>query len=72
MVARERLPDLHDSLTSRRPDLLGISEDAAVLPVYSPLSTVTVREGDSMDQERIPIDGLVDHSANAGSAPAGN
>jgi cyanophycinase len=26
-VARERLPDLHDSLTSRRPDLLGISED---------------------------------------------
>lgn len=27
VVARERLPDLHDSLTSRRPDLLGISED---------------------------------------------
>jgi cyanophycinase len=27
VVARERLPDLHDSLTSRRPDLIGISED---------------------------------------------
>jgi hypothetical protein len=27
VVARERLADLHDSLTSRRPDLLGISED---------------------------------------------
>lgn len=27
VVARERLPDLHDSVTSRRPDLLGISED---------------------------------------------
>jgi cyanophycinase len=27
VVARERLPDLHDSLTARRPDLLGISED---------------------------------------------
>ena len=27
VVARERLPDLHDSLTSRRPDLLGISAD---------------------------------------------
>ncbi|MGZ8412972.1 MAG: cyanophycinase [Gemmatirosa sp.] len=27
VVARERLPDLHDSLTSRRPDLLGLSED---------------------------------------------
>jgi hypothetical protein len=27
VVARDRLPDLHDSLTSRRPDLLGISED---------------------------------------------
>ncbi len=27
VVARERLPDLYDSLTSRRPDLLGISED---------------------------------------------
>ena len=27
VVARERLPDLHDSLTSHRPDLLGISED---------------------------------------------
>ncbi len=27
VVARERLADLHDSVTSRRPDLLGISED---------------------------------------------
>ncbi|HCT58140.1 MAG TPA: hypothetical protein DGD08_13125 [Gemmatimonas aurantiaca] len=27
VVARERLPDLHDSVTSRRPDLLAISED---------------------------------------------
>jgi len=27
VVARERLADLHDSLTARRPDLLGISED---------------------------------------------
>lgn len=27
VVARERLADLHDSLTSKRPDLLGISED---------------------------------------------
>lgn len=27
VVARERLADLHDSLTSRRPDLLAISED---------------------------------------------
>jgi cyanophycinase len=27
VVARERLPDLHDSVTSKRPDLLGISED---------------------------------------------
>src|SRR5690348_15590314 len=27
VVARERLPDLADSLVSRRPDLLGISED---------------------------------------------
>lgn len=27
VVARERLSDLHDSVTSRRPDLLGISED---------------------------------------------
>ncbi|MDF1504842.1 Type 1 glutamine amidotransferase-like domain-containing protein [Roseisolibacter sp. H3M3-2] len=27
VVARERLPDLHDSLTARRPDLLGLSED---------------------------------------------
>ena len=27
VVARDRLPDLHDSLTARRPDLLGISED---------------------------------------------
>ena len=27
VVARDRLADLHDSLTSRRPDLLGISED---------------------------------------------
>lgn len=27
VVARDRLADLHDSLTSQRPDLLGISED---------------------------------------------
>jgi cyanophycinase len=27
VVARERLADLHDSVTARRPDLLGISED---------------------------------------------
>ncbi|MDQ8161027.1 MAG: Type 1 glutamine amidotransferase-like domain-containing protein [Gemmatimonadota bacterium] len=27
VVMRDRLPDLHDSLTARRPDLLGISED---------------------------------------------
>ncbi|HEY0930363.1 MAG TPA: Type 1 glutamine amidotransferase-like domain-containing protein [Gemmatimonas sp.] len=27
VVARERLPDLYDSVTSRRPDLLAISED---------------------------------------------
>lgn len=27
VVARERLADLHDSVTSKRPDLLGISED---------------------------------------------
>lgn len=27
VVARERLADMHDSITSRRPDLLGISED---------------------------------------------
>jgi cyanophycinase len=27
VVARERLPDLYDSVTSKRPDLLGISED---------------------------------------------
>ena len=40
VVARERLPDLHDSLTSRRPDLLGISEDEG---------TVWVVRGDSAE-----------------------
>jgi cyanophycinase len=40
VVARDRLPDLHDSLTSRRPDLLGISEDEG---------TVWVVRGDSAE-----------------------
>lgn len=40
VVARERLPDMHDSLTSRRPDLLGISEDEG---------TVWVVRGDSAE-----------------------
>ena len=40
VVARERLPDMHDSLTSRRPDLLGISEDEG---------TVWVVRGDIAD-----------------------
>ena len=40
VVARERLPDLHDSLTSRRTDLLGISEDEG---------TVWVVRGDSAE-----------------------
>lgn len=40
VVARERLADLHDSLTSRRPDLLGISEDEG---------TAWVVQGDSAE-----------------------
>ncbi len=40
VVARERLPDMHDSLTSRRADLLGISEDEG---------TVWVVRGDSAE-----------------------
>lgn len=40
VVARERLPDMHDSLTARRTDLLGISEDEG---------TVWVVRGDSAE-----------------------
>lgn len=40
VVARERLADLHDSLTSKRADLLGISEDEG---------TVWVVQGDSAE-----------------------
>ncbi len=44
VVARERLPDMHDSLTSRRSDLLGISEDeGTVWLVQGDMATIIGR-----------------------------